>query len=159
VAAGFAGALMVVQPKADASVVPALLVVASALCTVVRDRLSRHVPDGTPVTGVVLVTLVFPAAAGLLLWPFETWSWPGSGQIGLMAMAAACLMVGLGGVYLAFRMAPPAVVSPFFLTQVVWALIAGMVVFGERPNALALAGMALVVGAGLILSRPERKPA
>jgi drug/metabolite transporter (DMT)-like permease len=157
VGVGFLGALMVVQPKADASVIPSLLVIGSAIFTVIRDRLSSRVPEGTPVAGVVLVTLVLPALAGLLLWPFETWTMPQPNEIAMMAGAAVCLMIGLGGIYLAFRMAPPAIVSPYFFTQVVWALIGGVAVFGERPNALALAGMVLVVGAGLMLSRPEGK--
>jgi drug/metabolite transporter (DMT)-like permease len=124
-----------------------------------RDRLSSRVPEGTPVLGVVLATLTLPALAGFALWPFETWVMPAARDIALMAGAALCLTIGLAGVYLAFRMTPAAIVSPYFFTQVVWALVGGMLVFGERPNALALAGMALVVGAGLMLSRPERRPA
>ena len=52
--------------------------------------------------------------------------------------------------------------APFFYTFTVWAVISGLVVFGELPNALAIAGIALVVASGLavvLLDARRRRPA
>jgi drug/metabolite transporter (DMT)-like permease len=42
-------------------------------------------------------------------------------------------------------------VTPFRYTRIVFALAVGVLVFGERPDALTLAGSALIVACGLTL--------
>jgi drug/metabolite transporter (DMT)-like permease len=41
------------------------------------------------------------------------------------------------------------VVTPFRYTRLVFALVLGFTVFGERPDAMMLAGCAVIVGSGL----------
>ena len=48
-------------------------------------------------------------------------------------------------------------VAPFRYTGLVWALILGLVVFGDWPDALTLAGAAIVVATGLFTLYRERK--
>jgi drug/metabolite transporter (DMT)-like permease len=156
VAAGFSGAVMVVQPRFDASLVPALLVVVSGALTVMRDRLSRRVPATTPPLVVTLSVLSAAVVMGLVMGLGEEWRMPGAAQAGAIALAAICLAAGLTGLYLAYRMAPAEIVAPYLFTQVVWALLLGFLVFGERPNGLALFGMGIVALVGIALSRPER---
>ena len=51
--------------------------------------------------------------------------------------------------------------APFFYTFSVWAVIAGVVAFGDLPNGLALAGIALVIASGLVvvlLDSRSRRP-
>jgi drug/metabolite transporter (DMT)-like permease len=52
-------------------------------------------------------------------------------------------------IYLAFRLAPARVVTPFFYSFMIWAGLSGVVLFNEFPNGLALAGMGLILLAGL----------
>jgi drug/metabolite transporter (DMT)-like permease len=40
-------------------------------------------------------------------------------------------------------------VAPFNYSFMLWAGLSGLLVFGDVPNALALAGMALIMAAGL----------
>jgi len=47
-------------------------------------------------------------------------------------------------------------VTPFRYTRIVFALIAGAVVFGERPDALMLLGTAIVIASGLYTFWRER---
>ena len=42
-----------------------------------------------------------------------------------------------------------ATTTPFRYTRLVFAMLIGVVIFGERPDALTLLGSAIVVGAGL----------
>ena len=59
---------------------------------------------------------------------------------------------------MAYRVGPTRVVAPFYYCFTVWAVISGVAVFGELPNALALVGMMLVIGSGLaIVLIDERK--
>ena len=43
------------------------------------------------------------------------------------------------------------VVTPFRYTRLLFALIVGYTLFGERPDALTLIGSAVIVGCGIIL--------
>ena len=66
-------------------------------------------------------------------------------------LALAGLMVGCGhaGLVLATREAPAVVVAPFQYTQMLWGVLYGALLFGDRPAPVLFAGMALVVGSGL----------
>jgi drug/metabolite transporter (DMT)-like permease len=49
----------------------------------------------------------------------------------------------------AMRTGEVSVVTPFRYTRLIFALILGVLVFGERPDAATLVGSAIVVAAGL----------
>jgi drug/metabolite transporter (DMT)-like permease len=44
-------------------------------------------------------------------------------------------------------------VSPFTYTGLVWALLVGIVVWGDWPDAWLLAGAAIIVGVGIYMTR------
>ena len=66
-----------------------------------------------------------------------------------MAIAGFFLMFGHLLIFLAFRYAPARVVAPFNYAFTLWAVLSGLVVFGDVPNALAVAGMGLIMLSGL----------
>jgi drug/metabolite transporter (DMT)-like permease len=53
------------------------------------------------------------------------------------------------------RLGPTTAVSPFYYLLLVWALVIGFIVWGDRPGASLLAGSAILVGAGLALLARE----
>ena len=58
----------------------------------------------------------------------------------------------------AFRHAEATLVAPFRYSSVLWAMVVGVVVFGDWPSPTMFAGAALVVGSGLyILHREARR--
>ena len=60
-----------------------------------------------------------------------------------------------------FRIAPPALLSPFQYTALAWALLIGYLWWGDTPGATVLAAGVVVVASGLYVLRDElvRKPA
>jgi drug/metabolite transporter (DMT)-like permease len=52
---------------------------------------------------------------------------------------------------LAYRLGRTAAVAPFFYSFAIWAVLSGLLVFGALPNALALAGIALIVASGVAI--------
>jgi drug/metabolite transporter (DMT)-like permease len=52
-------------------------------------------------------------------------------------------------VFLAYRLAPARVVAPFNYAFMLWAGLSGYLLFNEIPNTLAIAGMMLIMLAGL----------
>ncbi len=58
-------------------------------------------------------------------------------------------MCGQVGLFLAFRLATVAAVTPFYYAFTIAAVLSGLLVFAEVPNGLAVLGMALILGAGI----------
>lgn len=51
----------------------------------------------------------------------------------------------------AFRLAPSAVVSPFQYSQIVWGVLFGLWLFGDRPDRWVIAGSAVIIASGLYI--------
>jgi drug/metabolite transporter (DMT)-like permease len=68
-------------------------------------------------------------------------------------MMLAGLAAGIGHLLLtvAFRYAPASLLAPLDYTTLVWATFYGWAVFGALPASRVVAGMALIVGAGLFI--------
>jgi len=63
------------------------------------------------------------------------------------------LMSGLGHITLiqAFRLAPSAIVSPFQYSQIVWGVLFGLWLFGDRTDAWVIAGSTVIIASGLYI--------
>lgn len=156
IGAGFLGVLLVIQPRADGFNASAWLCLLATLVYSLRDLLTRKIPAGTPSILVTLATagVVWLMAGGVLAvqgWQPMQWR-----DVGLLALAAVFLSTGYHAVISATRHAEVSVVAPFRYTGLLWALILGYVVWGDIPNALAWAGIALLLGAGLFMLHQQR---
>ena len=81
-----------------------------------------------------------------------------SAQHGLYLLASGFFVtLGHYGVFLAYRLGTPAAIAPFFYSFAVWAMLSGLVVFGELPNALALIGIAAILASGLGIILIDRR--
>jgi drug/metabolite transporter (DMT)-like permease len=148
---GFAGVLIVLRPW-DADFEPAA---ALALVTVValsaRDLATRRIPPGIhsvqlSVWGFISV---IPAGLVLLLLAGRAPVPPAAVEWGWLAIATLCGIGGYASLVFATRRGDVSVTTPLRYTRLVFAMAIGMVVFGERPDALTYVGSALIVGAGL----------
>jgi drug/metabolite transporter (DMT)-like permease len=157
VVAGFAGALLVAQPGVGGVSPAAGLAFASALLIAVRDLVGRGVPLHVPVMVVAFVTNVMVmAAAGITSLGLETWTPPSGRHLLFLGCAGLFLTIGHFGIISAYRTGRTAAVAPFFYSFALWAVVAGLVVWGVLPNALALAGIALIAGSGIALVLLDR---
>jgi drug/metabolite transporter (DMT)-like permease len=76
-------------------------------------------------------------------------------------MIAAIGVLGAVGHFFLIRahaVAPATLLAPFGYAQLVVVLVLGWLVFGQLPDPLALAGIALVASSGLGLVLAGRKP-
>ncbi|MER9137225.1 DMT family transporter [Mesorhizobium sp. M0830] len=156
---GFIGALMVAQPTMQGISVYALLALGNAALAAARDlagrRVSAEVPGMIVAISAVVVVLIGAGAAHLVS---ERWVMPGMHHLLLMAGAGFFLIFGHFFIFMAYRVGPTSAVAPFYYCFTVWAVISGLLVFGQFPNALAICGILLVVGSGLtIVSLDQRK--
>ncbi|RWM73684.1 MAG: DMT family transporter [Mesorhizobium sp.] len=155
---GFIGAVMVAQPTMQGISVYALLALGNAAFAAARDLAGRRVAADVPgivAISAVVVVLVGSGVAHLLS---ERWVTPEAHHLLLMAGAGLFLIFGHFFIFMAYRAGPTGVVAPFYYCFTVWAVISGLVVFQQLPNALAISGILLVVASGLtIVSLDERR--
>ncbi|MBX3578434.1 MAG: DMT family transporter [Rhizobiaceae bacterium] len=149
---GFAGAIMVAQPSGAGISVYAALALGNAVLCAVRDLAGRnvaaHVPGLIVALSAVVVVLAGAGAAHLLT---ERWVAPGARELTLLAGSGFFLNFGHFFIFMAYRVGPTSAVAPFYYAFSVWAVISGLVVFGQFPNLLAVAGIALVIASGLAI--------
>ncbi|TGT73080.1 DMT family transporter [bacterium M00.F.Ca.ET.159.01.1.1] len=156
---GFVGALMVAQPTMQGISVYALLALGNAAFAAVRDIAGRKVGGEVPgmivAISAILVVLAGSGAAHLVT---EQWVMPEGRHLLLIAGAGLFLIFGHFFIFMAYRVGPTSVVAPFYYCFTVWAVISGLLVFGQLPNALAVCGILLVIASGLaIVSLDERR--
>ncbi|HET8726631.1 MAG TPA: DMT family transporter [Alphaproteobacteria bacterium] len=156
VAVGFAGVLIMLRPGFQAVETGHLLALASAILfaasLIVLRRLGRD-ENGSALLVVLLASTILVVAPVVP----AIWRLPAPGDFGLMLLAG--LTSGLAHIFLvlAFREAPAAIVSPFQYTQMVWAVIFGLWLFGDRPDPVTFSGATVVIASGLyILWRETR---
>src|SRR4030095_13553851 len=159
VVAGLTGMLMIVQPGAELFKGTSLLALGSAACYAVYQITTRMLADEDP-----RVSLFYPALVGALLMTF-VWPWFGSRiemtwiDLALLATIGVLGTIGHFLFILAFQRAPASALTPLTYMQVVLATLIGWLVFDDFPDALTLAGMAVIAGSGLLLTWHERRRA
>lgn len=156
---GFIGAIMVAQPTMQGISIYAVLALANAVLCAVRDiagrRIAAEVPGMIVAMSAIIVVLI---GAGAMHLATEQWVVPQGHHLLLLAGAGFFLIFGHFFIFMAYRVGPTGVVAPFYYFFTFWAVLSGLVVFGQFPNLLAISGIVLVVAAGLtIVLLDERK--
>lgn len=156
IAAGFAGALIVIRPGGGMNAYLPLILGSSA-CYALYQLLTRRVAafDG-PQTSVTYSALVGTVLLSLAV-PFE-WTTPrGLGQwAGLVALG---ILGGLGHYLVAHALAVAAasIISPFHYVQLIWAAAVGYLVFGDVPSAWTWVGAVIIIASGLYIALSHRR--
>tara|TARA_R110000850_G_scaffold16381_7_gene51172 strand:+ start:1017 stop:1895 length:879 start_codon:yes stop_codon:yes gene_type:complete len=148
---GFAGVLIILRPGSSAFDPATLLAVGGMLGLAARDLVTRTMPGIVSGARLSLHAFASLVPAGLLLQFLTGASWviPDAAQIGILAIAVAVGMVGYLAIVGATRLGDISVVSSFRYSRMLFALIVGMVAFCERPDALMIVGVVIVIGSGV----------
>lgn len=149
VAAGFAGALLVIKPGSSAFNAWALLGVLSVLCGTLRDVSTRRLDVALSPLLIMMLSQLMVASAGLGCVVFEAWKVPSVGQLSALIFASVFSLLGHLCVIYSLRSGEMAAVAPFRYAGIVWAILLGFLIWKELPDALSLAGISILVSAGL----------
>ena len=154
---GFLGVLLVIQPRPGEVDVWAWVVLFATLLGAFRDVLGRYLPASVPTLVVSFASAVAVALVGCA-WTFvEGWQPMTVYEIGLLLASSLLLAAGYQFLVLALRSgAEFSVIGSFRYASILWALGIGYVVWGDVPNALAMVGIAVIVGSGLYILHRER---
>ena len=153
---GFAGVLLVVQPRAGEFNSYAWLCLLAAMLHAGRDFLTRLVPAQVPSLLITLSTAMMVTLLAGVWSMFEPWRAMSTTHIGQLFAAAMCLAAGYHLLTLSMRWGDMSVIGPFRYSGLLMALLLGYLMWGDVPNGLAWCGIALLVAAGLGLLQAER---
>ena len=163
--AGFAGTLMVLQPAfrevGAAALLPLGVAVAFSAFMLLTRRVGRAMPpvelqavNGLIGTALLLPPLFLAQGSGLPeldpVRPDARGLWLLAG-IGVLGTAAHLALTA------SLRFAPAATVAPMQYLEIPFAVLLGLLLFGDLPGPLAFAGIAVVMGAGLYVILRERR--
>lgn len=154
---GLVGVMTVLRPGPSGFNWWSLLAVAAMLSMSIRDLATSRIDRALPTLMIAAVTAGMAGLSGFLLAPFETWVVPSARSAGLVAGAGLLMAAGFTCLVVAMRNADMSLLAPFRFAVIVWAIVLGYLAWDEVPDWIALAGIALVVGAGLVTFRRERR--
>lgn len=135
-----------------------LLPLVTAVSNTAYQLLTRKLATvDDPRTTFVHTSLAACAITGLAQ-PF-TWETPPLADLPWMLLLGGLGTAGHVLLVLAFARAPASVLAPMSYTQLVWAGLAGVLVFGDWPDGWTLLGAAVIAGGGVLVALPERRRA
>ena len=154
---GFGGVLIIVRPGGADFNSYALWAMAAVGFITLRDLMAAKLAKGTPSMFVALFTAAGVTIAGGIMASFAPWSPVSGGSFAYLAFAAGFILVGYITSISAMRFGEIAFVSPFRYTVLVWALLLGVLVFGDYPDGWTMVGIAIVVGTGVFTFYREQR--
>ena len=156
---GFMGVLLIIRPGLDGFSWLSLFAVQGVIGLGIRDLATRRVPPETSSLQLSFwAFLVLIPAAVLMMWFNET-SLVTPPPSTLVYLGTA-LLIGIFAYYCivaAMRVGEISFVTPFRYSRILFALVIGIGIFGERPDMLTLLGATVIVASGLYTLWRERR--
>lgn len=154
---GFLGMLLIVRPGADGFTVWSIYALVAVAGVTLRDLATRRLSptvESLSVTVLTSIAITLFAATGAVVTEWKPM--PVQTSLYLLCSAAFVLLAYYLSI-LVMRVGDVAFIAPFRYTGLIWALILGLLVFGEWPTALTLVGAAIVVATGVFTLYRERQ--
>lgn len=167
VVVGFCGVLLVAKPGSDAfqiaSLLPILAAVFYALIHILTRKMGGTESAATMAFYIQAMFIIVCLVIGLLIgdgrfgdqddpslrFLLRAWSWPTEADYPFFLLLG--FGVAFGGYFIsqAYRVAEAGFVAPFEYLGMPLAILLGVLLFDEYPDAQTLIGAALIIGAGL----------
>ena len=154
---GFFGVVLVIQPTGQSLDFAVIWPVVALVAFSVRDLVTRLTPSDIPSASIATFTMIaaFPFTVAWIFFSGQKFFPPGIEW----AVVAGMIILGSIGYLLlitSLRIGDLSAIMPFRYSRIVFLLILGVLVFGERPTLSMLAGSALILMSGLYIMWRER---
>lgn len=174
--AGFAGVVIMVRPGGDlfdwAALLPVFCGAAYALSMILARTMGSTDSAAAMAfwgnlaflaCGAVLSVVYGPGGYGedghaSLQFLMRGWAWPTLWDGFLMCACGAIAAIGLTALTQAYRISRSSDVAPFEFTFAFWGVLWGWLFWGDLPDALGWAGIAVIILAGIAVLRPDPAP-
>ena len=158
VAVGFMGVLLLTRPGPAGIALTALIPLSAALFSALRDLVTRRLGAQDSSTTILFYSQLV-STVGVAPSMVSNHGLPPPGDLALLLASGIMVTLAHYLIIQAFRFAPAATVAPFRYLALVWAMIAGFVIWRDVPDAWALGGSCLIVGSGLYMLQREARRA
>ena len=160
IALGFAGVLVILRPGLDGFDMLSLLAIGGMLGFAGRDLAARAAPPALSNAQLGVAGFAVLGVSGLVILSVTGGATlPSVSGAGLLAGACGFGILGYGALTVAMRTGEVSAVTPFRYTRLLFAMVLGIGVFGERPDGATLIGAAMIVGCGVLILGRRRSPA
>ncbi|MDA5094292.1 DMT family transporter [Aliiroseovarius sp. KMU-50] len=155
---GFIGVLLIIRPGADNFDMAALFPIAAVFGIALRDLITRQIDPSIPSTSVSFYGFFSLIPAGLLMIPVtDPFVIPQGTQWGILLGAMVFGVAGYYAIVLAMRIAETSIIMPFRYSRLIFSIILGMIIFGERPDALTYLGAFIIISSGIYMFLREAR--
>jgi drug/metabolite transporter (DMT)-like permease len=168
--AAFIGVVIMVRPGAADFEPASFFALYSAFGYAVGQMMGRHYSQNIP--PLVLANVqnwVYLAVAAFMYLVFQFGGihltghkslefltraavWPSLTDVGLLSIMGVFAAVGSVLFTTAYKNAASSFVAPFEYTAMIWAVLYGLVLFGDFPDSITWMGMGVVIAAGLLMT-------
>ena len=154
---GFIGVVLVIQPGSQNLDYAVIWTVVALVAFSIRDLVTRLTPPDIPSASIATFTMIaaFPFTAAWVFFSGEKLFHPGIDW----AVVSSMIILGSFGYLLlitSLRLGELSAIMPFRYSRIVFLLILGVLVFGERPTASMLVGAALILISGVYIMWREK---
>ncbi len=171
VSLGFVGALLILQPQADDFNAYALLPIVSAICyalamIMTRTKCQNESPlvlslwlnltfIGVGALAMLIIQFLEPPLSTTAANPFLLGKWVPMwiAEWRIMTILAAAIIVGSIGAAIAYQSGPSSIIATFDFSYVAFAVVWGILLFGEVPGFITIIGIVLIVVGGMLAVR------
>lgn len=153
---GFIGVLIIIQPGGDSFSPFAIYAILVVLASSARDLLTRKLSPEAPALQVTAVTAALILIMGASQYDAASWIAVSGWNWFILSLAGLAISLAYLMMVMVMRLGEVSLAAPWRYTAIVWAVFLGFVILGEWPANHMLAGVAIVVLAGLFTLWRER---
>lgn len=154
---GFLGVLLIVQPGAAGFNGYSIYALLAVLMVTVRDLAARRLSAAVPSVTVAVVAAISVTAVMGVASISDVWVRPSPLAWAQLAAASVFIIGGYLFSVMTMRVGEIGVIAPYRYTSLIWALLLGLVVFGDWPDVPTLLGAGMVVATGIFTLVRERR--
>ena len=144
IAIGLAGVLNIIRPGMEGFSVYSIWALVAVGCVTIREIATRKLSADLPSLPVALATAIAISGLGAFMQPAVEWAPASAAALSLICGASLAIIGGYLFSVMTIRIGDIGFVAPFRYTAMVWALILGLLMFGEIPDMPTITGTVII---------------
>lgn len=154
---GFLGVLLIIRPGSADFDANSIFAIIAVLGLAGRDVITRRIPTHIPTSWISAQGFWGAAMVGLIMLAGpQRWEPVSSFDFAILMLASIIGVAGYFAITTSTRIGETSAIAPFRYSRLIFALIIGYIVFGERPDSWMLLGSAILISTGIYAIYRER---
>ena len=154
---GLVGVMIIIRPGMEGFSIYSLWALGAVGCITLREMVTRRLSADVPSLPVALATAIAIGLLGAVMIPAVTWQPVSAASWVLLSATSVAIIGGYLFSVMTIRTGDIGFVAPFRYTAMAWAIILGLLMFGELPDRATVVGTAIIIATGLYSLHRERR--